>query len=98
MKMSKVSKVIIYILLGLMALYFLSPFVYMLFTAFKTETEAIAYPPKLFPAKWLWQNFTRRVERTALRNIFVEFNSRNCRNHGGTGDLLLAGGIRIRTV
>ena len=83
MKMSKVSKVIIYILLGLMALYFLSPFVYMLFTAFKTETEAIAY---------------RRVERTALRNIFVEFNSCNCRNHGGTGDLLLAGGIRIRTV
>ena len=81
MKMSKVSKVIIYILLGLMALYFLSPFVYMLFTAFKTETELY-----------------RRVERTALRNIFVEFNSRNCRNHGGTGDLLLAGGIRIRTV
>jgi len=36
MKMSKVSKVIIYILLGLMALYFLSPFIYMLFTAFKT--------------------------------------------------------------
>lgn len=57
MKMSKTSKVIIYILLGIMAVYFLSPFVYMLFTAFKTEAEAIAYPPKLFPAKWLWRNF-----------------------------------------
>ena len=49
MSMSKKSKVIIYTLLTLMALYFLSPFVYMLFTTFKTETEAIAYPPKLFP-------------------------------------------------
>lgn len=48
MKMSKKSKAVIYILLGLVALYFLAPFIYMLFSAFKTEGEAIAYPPKLF--------------------------------------------------
>ena len=48
MKMSKKSKVIIYALLTLVAVYFLAPFVYMLFTTFKTEAEAIAYPPKLF--------------------------------------------------
>lgn len=57
MKMSKKSKVIIYILLTIMAVYFMAPFIYMLFTTFKTEAEAIAYPPKLFPAKWLWSNF-----------------------------------------
>ena len=51
MSMSKKSKVIIYTLLTLMALYFLSPFVYMLFTTFKTETKAIAYPPKLYTTK-----------------------------------------------
>ena len=51
--MSKKSKIIIYVLLTLMALYFLSPFIYMLFTTFKTEAEAIAYPPRLFPKKWL---------------------------------------------
>ena len=47
MKMSKKSKIVIYILLGLVAIYFLAPFIYMLFSAFKTEGEAIAYPPKL---------------------------------------------------
>lgn len=57
MKMSKVSKTVIYILLGLVAIYFLSPFVYMLFSAFKTEAEAIAFPPKLFPSEWRFQNF-----------------------------------------
>ena len=57
MSMSKKSKIIIYVLLTLMALYFLSPFIYMLFTTFKTEAEAIAYPPRLFPKKWLVDNY-----------------------------------------
>ena len=57
MSMSKKSKIIIYVLLTIMALYFLSPFVYMLFTTFKTEAEAIAYPPKMFPKKWLVENY-----------------------------------------
>ena len=55
--MSKKSKIVIYILLGLVAIYFLAPFIYMLFSAFKTEGEAIAYPPKLLPAEWHFENF-----------------------------------------
>lgn len=55
--MSKKTKAVIYILLTLVAIYFLAPFVYMLFTTFKTEAEAIAYPPTLLPEKWNWQNF-----------------------------------------
>ena len=62
MKMSKKSKVIIYALLTLVAVYFLAAFVYMLFTTFKTEAEAIAYPPKLFPEKWLFGNFKEAWE------------------------------------
>ena len=57
MKMSKKTKAVIYILLTVVAIYFLAPFVYMLFTTFKTEAEAIAYPPTLLPEKWNWQNF-----------------------------------------
>ena len=37
MKMSKKSKVILYILLTIVAVYFLAPFVYMLLTTFKKE-------------------------------------------------------------
>ena len=36
MKMSKKSKVILYILLTIVAVYFLAPFVYMLLTTFKS--------------------------------------------------------------
>jgi len=57
MKTSRKSKVIIYILLTVVAVYFLAPFVYMFFTAFKKEAEAIAYPPSLLPENWSWQNF-----------------------------------------
>ena len=57
MKMSKKSKVIIYILLTIVAIYFLAPFIYMLFTTFKTEAEAIAYPPSLLPSDWQWGNY-----------------------------------------
>lgn len=57
MNMSKKSKVIIYILLTVVAVYFLAPFVYMFFTTFKTETEAIAFPPTLFPEEWRFSNF-----------------------------------------
>jgi len=57
MKISRKTKVIIYLLLTIVAAYFLAPFVYMFFTAFKTEAEAIAYPPGFLPKNWSWQNF-----------------------------------------
>lgn len=57
MSMSKKTKAFLYVLLTVMAVYFLAPFVYMLFTAFKTEAEAVAYPPKLFPEIWRMSNF-----------------------------------------
>lgn len=57
MKMSAKTKAVIYVLLTIMAVYFLSPFVYMLFSTFKSEAEAIAYPPSLFPAEWKFSNY-----------------------------------------
>lgn len=57
MKLSTRSKVVIYILLILCAIYFLFPFLYMLITTFKTPAEAIAYPPKFWPSHWQWQNY-----------------------------------------
>ena len=69
MKMSKKSKIVIYILLGLVAIYFLAPFIYMLFSAFKTEGEAIAYPPKLLPAEWHFENLMHG-NHSRLEHIF----------------------------
>ena len=57
MKLNKGTKAVIYALLILVAVYFLFPFVYMFFSAFKTEAEINAIPPSLFPKKFLWSNF-----------------------------------------
>ena len=57
MRMSKKTKVILYVILTLLAVYFLFPFVYMFFSTFKTESEAVAFPPKFLPDIWNWQNY-----------------------------------------
>lgn len=57
MKMSKLHKSIIYILLVLVAIYFLLPFVWLVLTAFKTEAEANTFPPAFLPSQWRFQNF-----------------------------------------
>ena len=62
MQLSKKTKVIIYIILGLFAIYFIAPFIYMIFSAFKTESEAIAYPPKFLPSEWHFDNFKKAWE------------------------------------
>lgn len=58
MKMRKSTQVILYMLLTLVAVYFLFPFVYMFFSAFKTEGEVNVIPPSLFPEKFIWRNFS----------------------------------------
>ena len=57
MKTDKKTNLVIEILLVIIAIYFISPFIYMFFSSLKTETEAIAYPPKLFPGVWRFSNY-----------------------------------------
>lgn len=71
MKMSKKSKVILYILLTIVAVYFLAPFVYMLLTTFKTEGEAIAYPPSLFPKDWHFENYAEAWSSQPFGTYFL---------------------------
>jgi multiple sugar transport system permease protein len=51
------GKLFVYIMLGIISLYFIIPFLWMLLTAFKTESEAFAFPPKLFPSEFRIRNF-----------------------------------------
>ncbi len=57
MKISKGYKIIMYSLLGLFSLYFVLPFVWVILSALKTETEVFSYPPKIFPEVLQWKNF-----------------------------------------
>lgn len=71
MKMSKKTKFILYALMVIVAVYFLSPFVYMLFSTFKTEAEAVSFPPTLLPENWLWSNYTEAWNAQPFGTFFM---------------------------
>jgi len=73
MKTSKKYKVVMYVVLCVIAVYFLFPLIWIALTAFKTEAEAQAYPPQLFPVKWLFSNFVEAWNSQEFTRFF--FNS-----------------------
>ncbi|GAB6932987.1 carbohydrate ABC transporter permease [Calditerricola satsumensis] len=46
-----------YLALGLVALIFVFPFVWMVLTAFKSPREVMRFPPQWLPETWQWENF-----------------------------------------
>ena len=71
MKMSIQSKVVVYALLVMVAIYFFAPFGYMLFSTLKTSSEAIAYPPTLFPKEWHWDNYVTAWNSQPFGTFFI---------------------------
>lgn len=57
-KKRKNKYVLVYVLLTLGAIIMVLPFVWSVLTAFKTLTESLAFPPKIFPNSWSFKNFT----------------------------------------
>jgi ABC-type glycerol-3-phosphate transport system permease component len=54
-----ISLVLRYLLLLLIGLISVAPFVLAALGTFKTNAEIIAYPPKLLPENWLFENWTK---------------------------------------
>jgi multiple sugar transport system permease protein len=52
-----VKMIVRYAVLILIGLVMFSPFILAMLGSFKTDAEITAYPPKLLPANWLWQNW-----------------------------------------
>lgn len=44
---------------GFFILYFIGPFLWMIFTSFKVPSEVIAFPPTLIPRIWTFENYVR---------------------------------------
>lgn len=51
------SKIASYVLLALLAIVFMFPFLWLVFTSFKSESEVITFPPKVFPEIWKFSNY-----------------------------------------
>jgi multiple sugar transport system permease protein len=52
-----VGQTLRYLLLVVIGFILLLPFLLAAIGSFKADSEIIAYPPKLLPAQWLWQNW-----------------------------------------
>lgn len=60
---SKLVRIPILILFIFLALVMLIPIVWLLFGAFKPDTEIISYPPTFFPKEFTLKNFTKCMQR-----------------------------------
>ena len=72
----RLQMTIIYIILILCAIVSIFPFFWMVTTSFKSTAEAYAFPPTIFPKRWLVSNFTNGLAaadfgRFTLNTLFL---------------------------
>ncbi len=67
-----VSKMILYIVIVFGGFILISPFLWMLSTALKTNTQTFAFPPRWIPSPIQWQNFIEAWTKYAPFNLFLK--------------------------
>ena len=72
MKASKnVSTIVTYTALMLGSVTMIFPFLWMLLTSFKTQSEAMAIPPKILPSGWELTNFFTALQSLPFTNLYL---------------------------
>lgn len=65
------SKLVVHFILIFMAIVMLLPFIWMILTSFKTQTEATAMNPLvIFPEKWLVQNYIEMINSNNFIRLY----------------------------
>lgn len=65
------SKLVVHFILIFMAIVMLLPFIWMILTSFKTQTEATAMNPLvIFPEKWLIQNYIEMINSNNFIRLY----------------------------
>lgn len=62
--------ILVYIALSIGAITMLFPFVWMILTAFKTNTEAMQIPPVIFPSEWKLDAFKQAMESLPFPKLY----------------------------
>ena len=68
--MKKVNLILSKTFIVIMALITLFPFIYMILSSLMTFQEATSIPPKLFPEKFQWENFTLAMKQAPFVRYF----------------------------
>ncbi len=64
------ANILVYIALSIGAITMLFPFVWMVLTAFKTNTEAMQIPPVIFPSEWKLDAFKQAMESLPFPKLY----------------------------
>lgn len=67
----RVSTAIVYAALIAGSITMIFPFVWMLLTSFKTQSESMAIPPQFFPSQWNFDNFRKALESLPFWNLYL---------------------------
>ena len=71
-KKNKITgRVIVYIVLAVGAVTMIFPFLWMLLTSFKTNSEALQVPPTFLPANWLTDGYVDALESLPFGRLFL---------------------------
>lgn len=65
------SRAILWVALVLLVVLYGFPFLYMLFTSFKTPLETIAVPPTVLPSTWTIENYASAIGRDGVVVSFI---------------------------
>lgn len=65
------SRAILWVALVLLVVLYGFPFLYMLFTSFKTPLETIAVPPTVLPSTWTIENYASAIGRDGVVPSFI---------------------------
>lgn len=60
------SRIILWLVLAAAIILYGFPFIYLLFTSFKTPLDAIAVPPSVFPEVWTLENYVSALTREGV--------------------------------
>jgi multiple sugar transport system permease protein len=60
------SRIVLWLVLAAAVILYGFPFIYLLFTSFKTPLDAIAVPPSVFPEVWTLENYVSALTREGV--------------------------------
>lgn len=67
----RLSRALLYVFLTALAVTYIFPFIWIVLSSLKSQSELITYPPKLFPATLRWDNYQTVITEIKIGQMFV---------------------------
>ena len=90
-----INTALVYAALGAGALLMIFPFIWMVFTSFKSAGESVQIPPTILPKQWMKENYLRAIASPALYEIVCEYGAADSVSGALRGGIFLSSRVRV---